>query len=97
MLHIRETWTDETRDCHLGRSEWYEPYTTSRGALFRALQRDYGRCMSTVYQDAPRTNLAAGFGAVDSAPCGWYFERRRRYEDSRDTYLAGTWVELRTV
>lgn len=53
--------------------------------LFRALQQEYGRCISKMYQETkdphkPRT-------------IGWVFEKRQAYSDQPNkTYLQQAWV-----
>ena len=94
MLQMKETWTNETKGHIIGDSGWYEPYTDNLGQLFRALQKEFGRCMSKVYQDTPD-------GEPDAI--GWYFEKKREYEDADKFrirgedryYIAGTWVFMR--
>lgn len=89
---IRESFTNETKGYRFGDSEPYEPYTDNIGKLFRSLSKEYGRCKSAVYidkKDGGRIKV------------GWYFEKRMRYEDARDSwpkkdqfYVRGVWVEL---
>ena len=92
MLQIKEDWVNATKGYRCGDSGWYEPdQCQSTGRLFRALQREYGRCVSRVYVDGPDGQ---------SWPQGWVFQKRRAYEDARgpnDTYLAETWVTMRHV
>jgi hypothetical protein len=92
-LLIRETFINATKGYQFGNSDWYEPYEDSKGRLFRAMQKEYGRCVSPVYIDA-----------VDGTKqVGWVFEKRMVYEDSRrpyserDYYMRETWVEVREV
>lgn len=85
MLLVRETFTNEDKGYRFGESEWYEAYTDDRGKLFRSMQREYGRCVSSVYVEP------------NAKPVGWYFERREQYEDAAETYTRGVWVELREV
>jgi hypothetical protein len=93
VLEIRETFVNETKGYQFGNSAWYEPYTDNRGRLFRSLQREYGRCVSKV------RNEAQGDKAV-----GWVFQKRMEYEDARQswrkedrTYVREVWVEVREV
>lgn len=91
MLQINESWVNETHGHRLGDSGWYAPYTDDIGRLFRDMQREYGRCVSRVYEDGPDGQ---------SWPQGWVFQKRRAYEGARtkgDTYIAETWVTLRHV
>jgi hypothetical protein len=84
VMLISETWLDADKGWQLGESDPYEPYTDDTGTLFRALQREYGRCVSRVYVDTPDGAKA----------CGWVFQKRRQYDDCKDSYLAETWVTL---
>lgn len=84
-LHIQEKWIDATRDLYLGESEVYESYFDTPGEAFRALQREYGRCVSKVYVDTPDGKVQA---------IGWTFVKRERYCDSPKTFLRETWVTL---
>ena len=61
-------------------SPYYEPYTDNLGQLFKSLRREYGRCTSRVYQDAPD-------GTAD--PIGWVFEKKVEYEDADRARLTG--------
>jgi hypothetical protein len=54
-----------------------------RGALYRALVKEYGRCISKVYVDRE--------GAPPLA-IGWVFRGRQRYTDTGEPYLRETWV-----
>lgn len=74
-----------------GECNWYEPFTDDRGELFRSCQREYGRCTSTVYKDVRRA-VAFNPPVTRTYWNGWFFEKRRKYEDCDETYLQGTWV-----
>lgn len=52
-----------------------------RGCLFRRLSREFGRCSSKVY-------------VGEGTPVGWCFEKKNRYEDTRETYIMETWVTI---
>jgi len=67
-------------------SGWYEPFTDNLGQLFKFLQKEYGRCVSRVYQDAPDR-------VAD--PIGWVFQKRVKYQDCNETYLQEVWVTHR--
>jgi hypothetical protein len=98
MLFIKETFVNETKGYQFGGGEWVEAFTDNRGRLFREMQKEYGRCKSSVYIDV-----------ADGPPVkiGWYFEKEMEYEDSRvrydfygrevkpEKYLRGVWVEVR--
>ena len=87
-LYIQEDYVQITNDgkrIGLGRSDVYETWTPDKGQLYRALQRQYGRCTSKVYIDLP-----SGAKSI-----GWVFVKRQQYErHSTDTYLQETWVTL---
>jgi hypothetical protein len=72
----------------IGESGWYEPFTDNLGELFKSLRKEYGRCVSRVYQDTPD-------GTAD--PVGWVFQKRVKYWDANETYLQETWVTYRQV
>lgn len=59
----------------------------SEGEIFRRMQKEYGRCVSKVYVSLDEE------GSVN-LPVGWVFQRRRQYEDVKETYLAETWITL---
>ena len=83
---VRETWVNIDGDKRyiIGDSDLYEPFTDDPGQLFRAFQKDAGRCTGKVYVDVPD-------GVIH---IGWTFQRRKKYTDSRETYLQETWVDL---
>lgn len=54
------------------------------GEIFREMQRNYGRCTSSVYVD--RDGKAERIG--------WFFVSRQAYEDTGAPYLRGAWVTL---
>lgn len=84
-IQIREYWVNATMDRICGDSGKYETRFDSRRELFRFCQKEYGRCTSKMYIDH------ALYGTL----CvGWVFEKRKRYEDCPETFLAETWVEL---
>jgi hypothetical protein len=87
MLEIQETYINETKDHIFGESPWIDTSINNRGELFRALQREYGRCISRVYVDIPE------YGQPDQI--GWVFEKRMQYEDSQDFYIRHVWVSVR--
>lgn len=52
-----------------------------RRSLFRRLSREFGRCSSKVY-------------VGEGTPVGWCFEKKNRYEDTRETYIMETLVTI---
>jgi hypothetical protein len=89
---IRETFINQTKGYRFGDSGWYEAYTDDVGKLFRSMQREYGRCASSVYIDPP--------DGGNPIRTGWVFEKRMKYEDARgndqerDYYVREVWVQL---
>ena len=84
-LYVQETWIDRTQGCGAGESDVYETRYDAPGALYRAMQQEYGRCVSRVYVDG-----------TDGAPhaIGWVFLQAARYEDTHERYLRETWVTV---
>jgi hypothetical protein len=88
---VSEVFINATKGHRFGESEPYEPYTDNIGELFRAMQKEYGRCTSAVYVETP---------AGPPQRVGWVFEKRMRYEDARgndrerDYYTREVWVTL---
>lgn len=68
----------------LDSSGWFETWTQNKGNLFRASQKEHGRCIGKMYAKDPNVQ-----------PIGWVFEKYVKYEDSDNTYLRETWVELK--
>lgn len=87
-LYAQETYVDLTKGGCYGESDVYETMYDNPGDLYRACQRDYGRCTSRVYIDEANGQ---------ARPIGWVFVKRATYEDARkptDTYLQETWVTV---
>jgi len=57
------------------------------GAIYRAVQLDYGRCTGSIYVDNPDN-------ALRPIRVGWHFASRQRYEDTGQPYLRGAWVSV---
>jgi hypothetical protein len=81
---IQETFVNVTREAQIGESGLYEPFTDDLGKLYRVLVKEHGRCTGRVYIDTKEGTKAIG----------WVFIKRRKYDDSNETYLAETWVTL---
>jgi hypothetical protein len=80
LVHV--TRVNETRgDCFYDEHEPVEPDTTN-GDIFRLARAEYGRCTGRVYVDTED-----GARAI-----GWVFEKRERYTDDGNVYLAATWI-----
>lgn len=89
-LWARETFVDRTKNAMFGESDAYETFATSPGDLYRAMRKEYGRCISKQY-----TDLNDGQTRVS----GWVFLSRQKYEDARDNrpssyYLREVWVTV---
>jgi hypothetical protein len=84
-LMIKETYVNVTRGYRFGTSGWYETDYAGRGELFRELQREYGRCTSKIYIDLPSGSPLA---------VGWVFEKKDRYDDTKELYTREVWVEV---
>jgi len=82
---IKETWVNQTKGYQCGDSGLYEPFTDNIGKLFRALQKEFGKCVSSMY---------IGKNNTDSQKIGWVFEKKMKYTDTKETYIQETWVEL---
>ena len=85
MTRIHFTLTNEDEGHSL--SEWSEdfPDEMPMGEIYREVQKEFGRCESSVYVDTP-------MGAPRRI--GWFFVSRQRYEDTGEPYLRGAWVTL---
>lgn len=88
---VAESYVNATTETRFGDSGWQEAWTDDPGAIYRSAQREFGRCVSHVYQE---------FGGVVYA-VGWVFQGRDTYDDYRSglrpgrgdsTYLREVWV-----
>ena len=82
---IRETWVNQSKGYQCGDSGLYEPFTDVICKLYLALQKEHGRCVSSMYIDNPDGS---------SKRIGWVFEKKMKYEDCKEYYIQETWVEL---
>ena len=80
-LWIHEDWVDVDRHLRCGDTEVYETSHEKLGDLFRSCQQEYGRCTSKVY-------------IGEGTPIGWVFEKKKQYDDSKDTFTLQTWVTV---
>ena len=85
MIYIQETWVNKSKGYTIGESGVYETFTDKRGQLFRSLQKEYGKCTSSVYVDCK----SGGTKRI-----GWVFEQTAHYEDTNEPYTRETWVTL---
>ena len=65
---------------------------TDLGDIYRAAQRTYGRCTSSIYVDCKDDE-----GRWTTKKVGWFFLSRQRYEDTGEPYRRGAWVTLLEV
>lgn len=88
-LLISESFVNATKGHRFGDSEPYEPQTDDIGKLFASMQREYGRCVSSMYVDGPDGTAKR---------IGWVFQKRMQYEDYRGHgerfYIREVWVTL---
>jgi len=63
-------------------SEVHETDYKTKGELFAAMQKEYGRCTGFIYRDCP----------VITKKIGWVFEKMVKYQDSKEMYMQETWV-----
>ncbi len=57
--------------------------------MFKYFQKEYGRCVGKMFIDKADKNKG-------SDHVGWVFQKRRMYDDCKETYLSETWVSLST-
>ena len=89
-LLINETWFEkkDNNTYHtIGDSEVYESRFETPGEVYRYALKEYGRCIGKVYVDEAGRRLHIG----------WAFQKRRKYDDCAETYLAETWVTIHTA
>lgn len=86
-LHALEIWVNATENYICGDSDIYETFTNDIGVLFRAFQREHGKCISKQYID-----LKDG----ETRQIGWVFQKKRYYEDTKEPYIAETWISVHT-
>ena len=84
-LWIDERFINRDVNASFGDTGVYETSYDAPGELFRALQREYGRCISKVYIDTQDG---------ETKSIGWVFQSRDKYEDSEDTYIREVWVTI---
>jgi hypothetical protein len=85
-LFVQEDFVNVTKGYRLGESDVYETDCETRGELYRAMQREYGRCTGRVYVDDST--------GENPKVIGWVFQKRKRYDDSNETFLLETWVTV---
>lgn len=83
-LYVQETYINRTEGYRFGDSDVYESQYDDKGDLYRAVRREYGRCVSRVYVDSNE----------GAKPIGWVFVKRDKYEDTGESYLREVWVTI---
>lgn len=83
-LYAEETAVNLDRGYRFGESGVYETNCETHGELFRAMRKEYGRCVGRVHVYREGKTLDVG----------WIFLKRDRYDDSRETFLRETWVTV---
>jgi hypothetical protein len=82
-LYVKNTYIDADQGHVFGYDQEYvEAFTDDRGELYRFCQREFGRCVSKIYQEG------------DNKTYGWVFQGRDKYQDSDKTYLREVWVHV---
>ena len=87
MLHLKETQVNQSENYLCYEPYWFETRHEDKGSLFKALQKEHGRCRGRSYRDTEK-------GAKH---VGWVFLKREEYEDSHETFLLETWTEFRDI
>lgn len=83
---VQESVFNATEGYFQGEGEPVEAFTDDVGELFRFCQKEYGRCVSSVYIDGPSGEKVRRVG--------WVFHKRARYEDTGDPFIQETWITL---
>ena len=65
----------------------FETFTHDMGVLYRDCRKEYGRCVSHVYQDKT---------SGETLCIGWVFLKRFPYDDGKGSFLCETWVTVLT-
>jgi hypothetical protein len=85
-IYIQETWIDQKNKSIIGETDIYETFTDSKGKLFKALQNEYGRCISKIFVD----DLDGKTKQV-----GWVFEKKQKYDDVNEFFILETWITIK--
>jgi hypothetical protein len=98
MFWVRETLLDRTGNYIFSDGDWWQTGDNTLGTIFKAFQREYGRCTGKMYIDRPKRFD----GPSTPLQIGWIFESKQRFEDARsyrpeDYYIREAWVEVSTT
>jgi len=85
MINIIENSVNKTDNYIFGGSLPYEAFTSNIGELFTHFQKEYGKCVSSIYRDKSDGT---------AQKIGWVFEKREQYCDCDDYFIRETWVEV---
>jgi hypothetical protein len=75
----------EEKSVMMGCNDVTETRFSDVGKLFKSLQKEYGRCISSLYKEVNNT---------DSIKIGWVFRKKEKYSDCDKFYIQDVWVEL---
>lgn len=65
-IWIREIWCNNTENCIIDDTDFYETFTSSKKELFEDCQKEYGECVSKMYKE---------FKNQADKICGWVFQK----------------------
>jgi hypothetical protein len=85
-IYIQETWIDQKNKSIIGETDIYETFTDSKGKLFKALQNEYGRCISKIFVDESDGK---------QKQVGWVFEKKQKYDDINEFFILETWITIK--
>lgn len=81
MIYIQETFVNISKGYICSESEVYKTDFDSVNKLFRALNKEHGKCVSKMY-------------IGEGQHIGYVFQKRQKYDDSKETFLLETWVSF---
>ena len=88
-LYVQESFVNTTKGYRFGDSNPYETFTDNPGQLYRAMQKEYGRCTGYIYRNTDNPH--------EPQKIGWVFVKRTQYTDCKETYLQETWITVHTA
>ncbi len=81
---IQENYVNKSQNLRCGESDVYESRHETKTELYKGLVKEFGRCVSRMYNDGPKGTKCIG----------WVFEKRMKYDDSDETFIQQTWVSV---